>query len=243
MIKVAVNGAKGRMGREVVKAVNDADDLVLAATADLGDDLREIIDREKVTTVVDFTIPSCVKENARIILESGAHPVVGTTGLTGEDIRELRRLAEEKQTGGLIAPNFAIGAVLLMHYAAHAVRHMNSVEIIELHHDNKLDAPSGTAALTAQKIARAHRTKEEKKQRDETQGFRGGEVDGIHIHSVRLPGLVAHQEVIFGAPGQTLTIRHDSLSRESFMPGVVFAIRKVQELKKLVVGLETLLNL
>lgn len=241
MIRVLVNGADGRMGREVVKAVNGDDALVLAGGIDVGDDLATSIAKLNADVVVDFTVPACVADNTRIIIESGAHPVVGTTGLDPAELTALQALAAEKKLGGLVAPNFAIGAVLLMHYAVHAARYMPHVEIIEYHHDKKLDAPSGTAHLTAQRIAQKQSLPEA------TCGdgavFRGGRVNGIPVHSVRLPGLVAHQAVIFGDTGQTLTLRHDSISRESFMPGVVMAAKRVPALDHLAVGLETIMDL
>ena len=242
MIRVVVNGAKGRMGQEVVKAVSAESDLALVGETDLGDDLRATIIAEKAEVVVDFTIPSVVVANARIIIEAGARPVIGTTGLTGRDIDELSKAVEERGLGGVIAPNFAIGAVLLMHYAEHAARYLPHVEIVELHHDKKLDAPSGTAHMTAERVAAA-REEAPAPIGGSDAGFRGGQVAGVTVHSVRLPGLVAHQEVLFGAPGQTLSLRHDSISRESFMPGVVLAVREAPALDRLVVGLDKLLHL
>jgi 4-hydroxy-tetrahydrodipicolinate reductase len=243
MISVLVNGARGRMGREVVKAVTGQDDLRLVAQTDLGDDLRTAIRESRADVAVDFTVPSTVAANVRVILAEGARPVVGTTGLAAEDIAELQAQARARGLGGVIAPNFAVGAVLLMHYAAHAARFLPHVEIVELHHDRKLDAPSGTARMTAERIARARTPSGEHAETAAAPGFRGGLVEGVPVHSVRLPGLVAHEEVIFGAPGQTLTIRHDSLSRESFMPGVLLAIRAAPRLRELIVGLERLLEL
>lgn len=215
MIRVAVAGAAGRMGETVCRAVEGADDMELVARADpaLNASLSDALAAEP-DVLVDFTVPGTALENARAAVEAGVHIVIGTTGF---DVEQLRGL-----TGAnvFVAPNFAIGAVLMMRFAAQAAKHMAKAEIIELHHDRKVDAPSGTAALTAERM--------------------GG---GIPIHSVRLPGLVAHQEVIFGDVGQTLTIRHDSVDRESFMPGVLLAIRRVGELKQSpLVGLEHLLD-
>ncbi len=217
-IRVIVNGAKGRMGAETVKAVSADPDLELVAETDLGDDLSETIINTKAEVVVDFTIPKVALSNVKQIITAGAHAVVGTTGLTQADLKDLGSLCAKNNVNCLVAPNFAIGAVLMMKFAKAAVKYMPKAEIIELHHDKKLDKPSGTAIKTAHLMGK-----------------------DVPIHSVRLPGLVAHQEVIFGGVGQTLTIRHDSITRESFMPGVVLAIKKVQSLKGLVYGLEKIL--
>ena len=228
MIHVAVAGAAGRMGLAVCAAVEGADDMQLTGRADplLGTALAEVLPSADV--VVDFTRPETALENAVACVRAGVHAVVGTTGF---DLGELERAcaAERERAGAtpanvLVAPNFAIGAVLMMRFAAEAARHMAKAEIVELHHDRKLDAPSGTAALTARLMAAAS----------------GGRAPPIH--SVRLPGLVAHQEVILGDLGQTLTIRHDSIDRESFMPGVLLAVRRIAALEQpLTVGLESLL--
>jgi 4-hydroxy-tetrahydrodipicolinate reductase len=224
-IGVVVAGAAGRMGQAVCAAVEQADDMALVARADpeLGVELGDALDGADANAVVDFTIPTSVFDNVKVALEEGVHAVVGTTGLTEDQLDEIRELAERSVANCFVAPNFAIGAVLMMEAAKLAAPHMPDCEIVELHHEGKLDAPSGTAKRTAELISDA-----------------GGRRD-VPIHSVRLPGLVAHQEVIFGGLGQTLTIRHDSLSRESFMPGVLLAVRKVGELDGLVVGLESLL--
>jgi 4-hydroxy-tetrahydrodipicolinate reductase len=225
MIRVAVAGASGRMGQAVCTAVEEADDLELVGRADpaLDTTLESVLAEDKPEVVVDFTVPDTVFDNVRLCLERGAHAVVGTTGLTDEQLAELHELATGGDANCFIAPNFAIGAVLMMEAAKLAAPHMLSCEIVELHHNQKLDAPSGTAKRTAALITEAGGGRE------------------VPIHSVRLPGLVAHQEVIFGGLGETLTVRHDSLSRESFMPGVLLAVRKVGELDGLVVGLESLL--
>lgn len=264
-IRVAVAGAAGRMGREVVRAVNEADGMAVVAAIDrqqTGEDAGELagigrIDisiRENLVyaltesgadVVVDFTIPSSAMGNIQASIESGVAPVVGTTGLTPEDVEQVRQWAAAAGIGALIAPNFAIGAVLMMQFAAQAARFMPDVEIIELHHENKVDSPSGTALLTAQRIAASRRGPPKSPPSglvEKIPGARGASWDSIPIHSVRLPGYVAHQEVIFGGRGQTLTIRHDSLDRRSFMPGVVLAVRKVLSLGGLVVGLEQLLT-
>ncbi len=242
-IRVLVNGAKGRMGQEVVKAVTAAADLELVDQTDLGDDLIARIKASQAQAVVDFTTAAVAFENTRKILEAGVHPVVGTSGLLAEQVAELQQLAKDKGIGGLIAPNFAIGAVLLMKYAQDAAKYLPDVEVIELHHNRKADAPSGTAVKTAQLIAEARQEipKALVEEKELFEGARGSEVHGVRVHSLRLPGLVAHQEVIFGGTGETLTIRHDSIHRESFMPGVCLACRKVIGTQQLFYGLEHLL--
>ena len=242
-IRVLVNGAKGRMGQEVVKAVTVASDLELVDQTDLGDDLIARIKASQAQAVVDFTTAAVAFENTRKILEAGVHPVVGTSGLLAEQVAKLQQLAQDKGIGGLIAPNFAIGAVLLMKYAQDAAKYLPDVEVIELHHNRKADAPSGTAVKTAQLIAEARQEipKALVEEKELFEGARGSEVHGLRVHSLRLPGLVAHQEVIFGGTGETLTIRHDSIHRESFMPGVCLACRKVIGTQQLFYGLEHLL--
>ena len=242
-IRVLVNGAKGRMGQEVVKAVTAASDLELVDQTDLGDDLIARIKASQAQAVVDFTTAAVAFENTRKILEAGVHPVIGTSGLLAEQVAELQQLAEDKGIGGLIAPNFAIGAVLLMKYVQDAAKYLPDVEVIELHHNRKADAPSGTAVKTAQLIAEARQEipKALVEEKELFEGARGSEVHGVRVHSLRLPGLVAHQEVIFGGTGETLTIRHDSIHRESFMPGVCLACRKVIGTQQLFHGLEHLL--
>jgi 4-hydroxy-tetrahydrodipicolinate reductase len=223
MIAVAVAGAAGRMGQTVCAAVEGAADMELVGRADplLGIALEEVLPGAQV--VVDFTQPETALENALSCLRAGVHVVVGTTGFDPAPLRDAAA-PERPRANVLVAPNFAIGAVLMMRFAAEAARHMQKAEIVELHHDGKLDAPSGTAALTAKLIAAAS----------------GGPQPPIH--SVRLPGLVANQEVIFGDLGQTLSIRHDTISRESFMPGVLLAVRSVGSLPEpLTIGLESLL--
>ncbi len=224
-IRVLVNGAKGKMGSETVKAVQKEADLELVGQIDLGDDLAAAIKKNKAQVVVDFTQPDVAMKNVKTILGSGAHAVVGTTGLTDKNLEEIKKLCSANKVNCLVAPNFAIGAVLMMKFSAEAVKYMPNAEIIELHHDKKLDKPSGTAIKTAKLMGK-----------DLPAGRQG-----VPIHSVRLPGLVAHQAVIFGGLGQTLTIRHDSLNRESFMPGVVMAIRKIKDQKGLIYGLEKIL--
>jgi 4-hydroxy-tetrahydrodipicolinate reductase len=243
MINVIVNGALGRMGQETVRAVLADPELSLAGQTDITDDLVAKIKETDAQVVVDFTVPAVAMGNFENIIEAGARPVVGTTGFTEADIERLSELCLAKKTGAIIAPNFALGAILLMKFAAEASRYLSAAEIIELHHDQKEDYPSGTAVKTAQ-LMLSEREKFNENVNDKKanlDGARGAETGGIHIHSVRLPGLVAHQEVIFGALGQTLTIRHDSISRESFMPGVLMAVKKVVKIENLIYGLENII--
>jgi len=245
MIKVLVNGAAGKVGSETVKAVKNEKDLQLVGATDVNDDLKASIASAKPDVVVDFTHPGVVMANVRKILESRVHAVVGTTGLSGNDLEEIKKLCEKNKVNCLVAPNFAIGAVLMMMFSRTAAKYMPNVEIIELHHDKKADSPSGTAMKTAEMILQSEAAKGlvkgKQSEIENLDGARGGSLGGIHIHSVRLPGFVASQEVIFGGLGQTLTIRHDTISRESFMPGVIMAIRGIKELNGLVYGLENLL--
>jgi len=242
-IRVLVNGAKGRMGVQVVQAVQQDAELELVGQTDLGDDLAAAIAASKAQAVVDFTTPTAAFLNAQTVIRAGAHPVFGTTGFKPEQIEALRAQCREKRLGGLIAPNFAIGAVLMMRFAAEAAKYMPYVEIIELHHDGKADAPSGTAIKTAEMIqaVRPNPPALKVESKELLPGARGTRGYPVPIHSVRLPGHVAHQEVILGGLGETLRIRHDSISRECFMPGVVFGIKKVVGLKELIYGLEHLL--
>lgn len=253
-IKVLVSGANGRMGQEVVKMVRNDQDLEYVGGVDYSfktdqekkqySSLEEAILIEKPEVLVDFTSPDSVRANIEVAIKLGVSPVVGTTGLSKKEINELDKLAKEYDIGGLIAPNFAIGAVLMMNFSRMAAKYMSNVEIIEMHHDQKLDAPSGTAIMTAELIA-LEREKFLQGHKDEKEiipGARGGNYSGFRIHSVRLPGLVAHQEVIFGEQGQTLTIRHDSINRESFMPGVNLAVKKVKSLEGIIYGLEHLID-
>ncbi len=244
-MRVAVFGAKGRMGDEVCRAVAASDDLELVAAIDAGDDRSAAADAE---VVVDFTVPSVVMDNLSWCIEHGVHAVVGTTGFSEDRLQSLRdQLAAKPGANILVAPNFSIGAVLMMHFADQAARFFESAEIIELHHPNKVDAPSGTAQATAGRIAAARAAAGLGSVPDATNtgldGARGAEVSGIHIHGVRLRGLIAHQEVLFGSAGETLTIRHDSLDRVGFMPGVLAAVRAVGGLPGLTVGIDGLLGL
>ena len=240
-IRVGVLGAKGRMGSEVCRAVEAADDLDLVAALDVGDD-REPLRQAQV--VVDFTTPDAVMDNVRWCVEAGVHVVVGTTGFDDARLAQVREWLDSSAVGVLIAPNFGIGAVLMMQFAATAAPYFDSVEIVELHHPNKVDAPSGTARRTAELVAQARAGKQSPDATSqELDGARGADVEGVHVHAVRLAGLVAHQEVLLGGHGETMTIRHDSLSRESFMPGVLLGVRWVTEHQGLTVGLEQPLGL
>ncbi|WP_433267820.1 4-hydroxy-tetrahydrodipicolinate reductase [Micromonospora vinacea] len=243
-LRVGVFGARGRMGLEVCKAVDAADDLALAAAIDQGDSRSAVSTAE---VVVDFTTPDVVMDNLRWCIEQGISAVVGTTGFTEQRLEQVRGwLADRPEVGVVIAPNFGIGAVLMMQFAARAARHFESVEIIEQHHPRKLDAPSGTATHTARQIARARAEAGlgpvPDATKDEVPGARGADIDGVRVHAVRATGLVAHQEVLFGGTGETLTIRHDSYDRVSFMPGVLLAVRAVRDRPGLTVGLDALLD-
>jgi 4-hydroxy-tetrahydrodipicolinate reductase len=244
-MRVAVLGSKGKVGTTMVGAVQAAEDLTLSAEVDAGDPLSLVTDT-KTEVVIDFTHPDVVMDNLKFLINNGIHAVVGTTGFTDARLQQVRSwLAAKPGVAVLIAPNFAIGAVLSMHFAQQAAPFYQSVEVIELHHPNKADAPSGTAARTASLIAEAR--KELPPNPDATTaslpGARGADIDGVPVHSVRLAGLVAHQEVLFGTAGETLTIRHDSMDRTSFVPGVLLAVRHIAEHSGLTVGIESLLNL
>lgn len=234
-LKVVVNGAKGRMGTESVKAIEADPHLELLYGADREDNLARVISDKRPDVVVDFTLASTGFSNAKLILESGVRAVIGTSGFKEEDVAQLSSLSLSKKLGAIIAPNFAIGAVLMMKFSGIAAKYLPHAEIVELHHDKKEDFPSGTALKTAEIVGHARGLQ------GEVQDNRAVYHCGVPIHSVRLQGFVASQEVIFGGLGQTLTIRHDSLNRESFMPGVVLSCKKVMELDHLVYGLENLL--
>ena len=246
-IRVGVLGARGRMGQQVCKAAVAAADLDLVAMVDIGDWLFSVADAD-AQVVVDFTHPDVVMDNLRFAIDNDIHAVVGTTGFTDERLDTVRSWLEEKPgIGVIIAPNFGIGAVLSMRFAELAAPHFESAEIIELHHPDKADAPSGTATRTAQLIAAARQRAGMSPMPDATAselpGARGADVVGVRVHAVRATGLVAHQEVLFGTEGETLTIRHDSLHRASFMPGVLLAVREVAKRPGLTVGLDPLLGL
>jgi 4-hydroxy-tetrahydrodipicolinate reductase len=246
-IRVGVIGAAGRMGSEACRAIEDANDLDLVARVDEDDDLAELA-KAGAQVAVDFTHPGVVMDNLRYCVDAGIHAVVGTSGFTPDRLEQLRTwLAQSPATGVLIAPNFGIGAVLMMQFAAKAARFYESVEIVELHHPNKIDAPSGTARRTAELVAEARTAAGCADMPDATiddpDGARGARIDGVPVHAVRLRGLVAHQEVLLGDAGEMLTIRHDSFQRTSFMPGVLLGVRRVGSAPGLTVGLEHFLDL
>lgn len=261
--RIIVCGACGKMGGEIVKAIDKEKDMDLVAAVDVvntGCDIGEIllgkkngvlissyllaeITRTSAEVMVDFTQPQTVMENIRCALKNKVPSVIGTTGILAENLKEIEKLCIENNTSCLVAPNFALGAVLLMKFAKEAAKYFSHVEIIEMHHNKKLDAPSGTSIKTAEMIKEGRGEMEEDRidEMEKIKNVRGGNFEGVRIHSVRLPGLVAHQEVIFGGVGQILTIRHDSISRESFIPGIFLAIRKIKEVKGLIYGLENLI--
>ena len=245
--RVGVLGAQGKVGREVCRAVESAEDLELAAGLDVDDQLDALVASD-VQAVVDFTHPDAVMDNLRFCIERGIHAVVGTTGFDADRLATLEQwLADAPEVGVLVAPNFSIGAVLMMRFAVAAAPFYESVEVVELHHPDKADAPSGTARRTAELIAAARREAGLPPVPDATStaldGARGADVDGIRVHGLRVRGLVAHQEVILGSDGETLTIRHDSLDRASFVPGVLTGLRAIGDRPGLTVGLEHLLDL
>lgn len=263
-IKVAIAGARGKMGKEAVKTVLNRDGMTLVAALDykpvgekLSDldifpdtldvpiylDLQTLIDEAAPDVLIDLTNPHVVYEHTKIAMMNNVRTVIGTTGFTDEQLEELTQLAESKKVGCIIAPNFAIGAVLMMKFAKEAAKYFPHVEIIELHHDKKLDAPSGTSIKTAQLISEVRESMKQghPEEKEMLEGARGADFEGMRVHSVRLPGLVAHQEVLFGGNGQMLTIRHDSFNRESFMDGVMYCVETVVTLEKLVYGLENIL--
>jgi 4-hydroxy-tetrahydrodipicolinate reductase len=241
-IRVLINGANGRMGQAAIKAISADAELELVATTTRGDDLIKTIKETAAQVVVDFTNADAVLASTRAIITAGAHPVVGTTGLLLSQIHELQTLCKNAKLGGIIAPNFSLGAVLLMKHAQEMAKYFEHVEIIEMHHDGKLDSPSGTSLHTAEMIAANFKSATNTKKTKETiPGARGATHHHIPIHSIRLPGLVAHEQVIFGGIGETLTLRHDSVDRISFMPGVCLACKKVVALSELVYGLENIL--
>ena len=261
-IRIVVNGALGRMGQEVMNAscrepeieVVGAVELKVSqdslplpdgsGTIPLSSDLDHILTSCRPDVVVDFTNAQAAMPAVRTATRSGVNLVIGTTGLSPDDLREMETLSAEHKVGIVVAPNFALGAVLMMHLAKVAGRYLDYAEIIELHHDKKIDAPSGTALATARAMAAARdKPFSRPAEQGQTPGSRGEQVEGINVHSVRLPGLLAHQEVILGGPGQTLSIRHDTISRECFMPGVILAIKEVVKRQGLIYGLDTLLNL
>ncbi|MCD8500539.1 MAG: 4-hydroxy-tetrahydrodipicolinate reductase [Bacillaceae bacterium] len=263
-IKIVIAGAKGNMGREAVRMVNSTDHFELVGAIDqqvagkrisdiedmpnldvpMYDDLNLCLQEQEADVLIDLTNPKVGKKHMEIAFSHGVRPVVGTTGFTDEDIEELSQIAEEKGLGAIIAPNFAIGAILMMKFSQMAAKYLPDVEIMEMHHDRKLDAPSGTAIKTAQLISTVRNPKIQghEDEKEELKGARGADFEGMRIHSVRLPGLVAHQEVLFGGVGQTLSIRHDSINRTSFMPGIKLAVETVMKIDLLVYGLENIIE-
>jgi 4-hydroxy-tetrahydrodipicolinate reductase len=245
MIKVGVLGARGRMGSEVVKAVTDAPDLELVAALDLGDSL-DALKANGAQVVVDFTTPDSVMANLEFLISNNINAVIGTTGFDDARIAKIKSLLASSKSGVLIAPNFAIGAVLMMEFATKAAKYFESAEIIELHHPNKVDAPSGTAARTAELMSKSRKEAGLAPMPDATStsldGARGATVGDIPVHSVRLRGLVAHQEVLLGGIGETLSIRHDSIDRVGFMPGVLLGVRQVVTHPGLTFGLENFME-
>ena len=248
MINVAVCGANGKMGQEVIKAVEDDNDMSLVAKIDIKDGefatIKDAKNSVKIDVLVDFTQPKSIYENALYCLNNGINIVIGTTGLSDEEIAELKNLSQKTDLGCLIAPNFSTGAVLMMKFAQMASKYFNNAEIIELHHNQKKDAPSGTAVKTALMMAgeNTNFTAGNCQEVETINGARGANsYNNIHIHSVRMPGYIASQEVLFGANGQILTIRHDSMNRECYMDGVLRAVRFVNENKEFVYGLENIL--
>ena len=256
VIKVAVAGPRGRMGKEAVATIVNHTDFLLVSVLDnkkeeeyLGDNipiftsLQELIYATEPDVLVDLTVPECVYDHAITALDNGVRMVIGTTGFTEMQLDELRKKVEEKNVGCIIAPNFSIGAVLMMKFAQMAAKYLPDVEIIEMHHDQKKDAPSGTALKTAQMINEVREPFEQghADEKELMEGARGVNMSGMHIHSVRLPGLVAHQQVLLGGPGELLTIRHDSFDRSSFMSGIVLSIQEVMKQNKLIYGLEDII--
>ncbi|WP_010622198.1 4-hydroxy-tetrahydrodipicolinate reductase [Paucilactobacillus suebicus] len=255
MTKVIVAGYNGKMGQKAVKMVQQHDGFDLVAVYGIEEEtsieldsstkiFRKLDDIDVDADVwIDFTVPSAVFENAKFAINHGYSPVIGTTGLTDDQVAELKQLSADKKLGGLIAPNFGISAVLLMQFAQQAAKYMPDVEIIEMHHDQKVDAPSGTALSTAKLISEVRPSHEQGNpaEKETLANVRGGDYDGIRIHAVRLPGLIAHEQVMFGSLGEGLTIRQDTFDRQSFMSGVAVAVEKITDYHELLVGLENLL--
>ncbi len=241
-IRVLVNGAAGKMGQLCVKAIQNDPDLMLVGQTGRADHLTAEIKKNQAQVVVDLTNAESVFKNLQHIVETGAHPVIGTSGLLKDQIESTQKKCAELKRGGIVAPNFALGAVLMMKHAQEMAKYFSSVEIIEMHHDKKLDSPSGTAMRTAEMLAETWVAPRLQNTTKETiPGARGATHQDIHIHAIRLPGLVAHQQIIFGGLGETLTIRHDTLDRSCFMPGILLACKKVMGLDHLVYGLENIL--
>jgi 4-hydroxy-tetrahydrodipicolinate reductase len=241
-IRVLVNGATGRMGKTTVEAIHRNQDFDLVGKTHSGDDLEKCIRQTRAQIVIDFTNASVVFSNAKKIIHANVHPVIGTSGLLVQQIQALQKICDEKQLGGIIAPNFCLGALLMMRFAAQAACYFAEAEIVEVHHEKKLDAPSGTAIKTAEMMANARKKIPATKKLHETlANSRGAMKDHVPIHALRLPGFLAKQEVLFGHEGGNLVITHETIDRSAFMPGVLLACKKVLTLKKLIYGLETLL--
>lgn len=267
MKRIIVNGAAGRMGKTICNMVINEENYELVGAVDvintgkdifkflginskkelyINDDIVEEIEHKDADVVIDFTNPEVVMENIKDVLKTKTNMVVGTTGFDQDSLKVVEELAKKYETSIMIAPNFALGAVMMMEFSKKAAKFFNQAEIVELHHDGKMDAPSGTAVKTAEMIAENREKPENKVKRkfiENLEGARGAKFDDIHIHSVRLKGLVAHQEVIFGGEGQTLKIRHDSVDRESFMPGIKLAVNNIEEMDGLVYGLENIMDI
>jgi 4-hydroxy-tetrahydrodipicolinate reductase len=245
-MKVAVAGYRGKVGSVLAAALQNEPDIEFVGGVTRGDDLAAFLREKRPRALVDFTRPSEALHNALAGIAAGASPVIGTTGLSAADVDKIETACKEKEIGGIVAPNFAVGAVLMMHLADVAAPHFDAAEIIELHHAGKLDAPSGTALSTARRLASRRRDRpfaHRKAEKETLAGTRGGEEGNVAVHSVRLPGFVADQEVIFGLPGQTLTIAHRTTSREAYVPGVVLAVRRVTAEPRFYRGLDELLGL
>jgi 4-hydroxy-tetrahydrodipicolinate reductase len=261
LVKIVVRGAAGRMGQEVIKAICQESDMMLVGAVDLkvsgdslqlpdskgnvpfSDDFSAMLDTCEPDVVVDFSVAKEAMPGIRAAAKKGVNLVIGTTGFSADELKEFQKLAEANEIGIIAAPNFALGAVLMIHLAKIAGKYIDHAEIIELHHDKKLDAPSGTSMLTARAMREARGKPFSPPAAGEPTPSRGQTVDGINIHSVRMPGLMAHQEVIFGIAGQTLSIRHDTINRECYMPGVLLAIKAVVKQKGFIYGLDKLLGL
>ncbi|MCL1632614.1 4-hydroxy-tetrahydrodipicolinate reductase [Sporolactobacillus sp. CPB3-1] len=255
-IRVAVAGPRGRMGSETIHMVTNAPDLQLVAAIDhkheeiafpdipVYTDIDACFSTEQIDVLIDFTNPQAGKMNLQKAINYGIRPVIGTSGFSNDEVIDYRKQMEQKKLGGIIAPNFAIGAVLVMKFSQMAAKYFPDAEIIELHHDQKKDAPSGTAIKTAELMAKTRGAKKQgaPDEKETIQGARGADFDGMRIHSVRLPGLIAHQEVLFGGKGELLTLRHDSMDRASFMHGVHYAVKTAMNLETLVYGLENILD-
>lgn len=240
-IKVLINGAFGKMGQATVNAIEQTEDIEIVAMTGRHDSLDLALLETQPDVAIDFSNANAVVENTKMIIEENVRPIIGTSGLTESKVNFFAELCAENKLGGIIAPNFSIGAILMMHFSEIAARHLDHVEIIETHHDEKLDAPSGTAIKTAQLIAKQQDIQYVETEKHLLENSRGCNYNNIAIHSVRLPGRLAHQQVIFGSTGETLTIQHDSISRDSFMPGILLSIREVMKLDDLVYGLENLI--